>query len=47
MWAKWEPDQRNDWYLICRECGEEFWVGQSCNCSEVDSEEFLDEEGAA
>ena len=47
MWSKWEPDLTNDWYLICRECDEEFLVGQSCKCSEVDSSEFVDAEEAA
>lgn len=46
MWGKWEPDLTNDWYLICRECDEEFLVGQSCQCSSVDSEEFIEEEAA-
>ena len=32
----WEPDEDTDWYLICKECDEEFWVGQSCSCGDVD-----------
>lgn len=39
MCGKYEPDV-NDWYLICKECDEEFWVGQSCSCSDV---ELVDE----
>lgn len=46
MWSKWNPDPVNDWYLLCRECGDEFYVWQSCSCSEVDSGEFLEEEAA-
>lgn len=33
----------NEWELICRECDEEFYVWQSCGCSEVDSSEFIEE----
>lgn len=44
MWGKFFPDQTNDWYLICRECDSEFYVWESCECSQVDSGEFIEEE---